>query len=326
LSRCPQHAGLRSPASPTFYFIGVSTARSSIMSVFPLWARFLGIEAAISGIDCRPHDDPERYRAIVRFIRDEPQAVGALITTHKVDLLRAAGDLFDELDRYATLLGEVSCICKREGRLWGSAKDPVPAGLALQSFLPEGHWAQSGGHLCVLGAGGSSLALTARVMELLPRPAAPARIVVTDRSLPRLEAMRKVHAQIDPDMPFGMPVEYRHSPQATDNDEVVSGLTPGSLVANATGAGKDSPGSPLTDAAQFPPDGLAWDFNYRGDLRFLAQARGQQEQKRLHLEDGWAYFVYGWLTAIAEVFAVDTPTRGLRFEELSRIAAQARSF
>ena len=30
---------------PTFYFIGVTTAQSSIMRVFPAWARHLGLPA-----------------------------------------------------------------------------------------------------------------------------------------------------------------------------------------------------------------------------------------------------------------------------------------
>ena len=43
------------------------------------------------------------------------------------------------------------------------------------------------------------------------------------------------------------------------------------LVINATGLGKDAPGSPISDAAQFPLNGIAWDFNYRGDLVFLVR-------------------------------------------------------
>ena len=104
----------------------------------------------------------------------------------------------------------------------------------------------------------------------------------------------------------------------------MAGLKPGSLVINATGLGKDAPGSPLTDAAPWPEGGLAWDFNYRGDLVFLEQARAQQAAKRLHIEDGWVYFIHGWTRVIAEVFHIDIPTSGQRFDELSRIAAETR--
>ena len=88
--------------------------------------------------------------------------------------------------------------------------------------------------------------------------------------------------------------------------------------------GKDTPGSPIGNAAEFPEDGMAWDFNYRGDLVFLDQSRTQQAQKRLHIEDGWVYFIHGWTRVISEVFHIDIPTTGPEFDALSRIAGEAR--
>ncbi len=248
------------PQVPTFYFIGMTTARSSIMKVFPAWMDHLGLEVPIVGVDCAWHDDPARYRDVVTFVKGHPNALGGLVTTHKIDLLNAARDLFDGLGRYADLLGEVSSISKRGGELWGHAKDPITSGLALEAFLPDGHW-QSDAALCILGAGGSSLALTTYCME---QPAAkrPRRIVVTNRTEGRLESMRTVHAQINP----GIDTEYHHCPTPEENDRVVSALPPGSVVVNATGLGKDAPGSPLTAGATFPERGYVWEFNYRGDL------------------------------------------------------------
>ena len=43
----------------TFYFIGVDTGSSSIMKVFPKWADYLGLNAAIKGFDFEPHAEPE---------------------------------------------------------------------------------------------------------------------------------------------------------------------------------------------------------------------------------------------------------------------------
>ena len=59
------------------------------------------------------------------------------------------------------------------------------------------------------------------------------------------------------------------------------GLAPSSPVVNATGLGKDAPGSPITDDAPFPAQAMARDFNYRGDLMFLRQARSQAEARAL---------------------------------------------
>lgn len=45
---------------PTMYFIGVTTAKSSIMKVFPKWAEFLRLnDVEIRGIDFKVHDDPK---------------------------------------------------------------------------------------------------------------------------------------------------------------------------------------------------------------------------------------------------------------------------
>src|SRR5882724_10290865 len=99
------------PQKPTLYFIGVTTGKSSIMKVFPSWAHHLGLgDCAIQGIDFVLHDEPQKYRQAVAFIKSDPLARGALVTTHKLDLLKACRDQFDELDEYATLTGEASCI------------------------------------------------------------------------------------------------------------------------------------------------------------------------------------------------------------------------
>ena len=306
---------------PTMYFVGVTTGKSSIMQVFPRWAEYLELKGAvIRGIDCRWHDDPRVYRRVVDFIKHDEQSLGALVTTHKIDLLDAFRDRFDELDPYAELLGEVSGISKSGGKLVGHAKDPITSGLGLEAFLPERHWEQTGAEALVLGAGGSSVAVTCYLMDERHGPNRPSAIHVTNRSLPRLEEMERIHKRID----CPVPVHYHHCPEPERNDAVMAGLKPHSVVMNATGLGKDAPGSPITSAAQFPEDGYAWDFNYRGDLLFLEQARSHQSQRRLHVEDGWVYFLHGWTRVIAEVFHIDIPTRGPEFDRLSRIAAETR--
>jgi shikimate 5-dehydrogenase len=92
------------------------------------------------------------------------------------------------------------------------------------------------------------------------------------------------------------------------------------MVINATGVGKDTPGSPITNHAIFPENGIAWDFNYRGELLFLEQARAQKGHRRLHIEDGWIYFIHGWSSVISEVFHVPIPSKGKVQEDLSAIA------
>lgn len=313
---------------PTFYFIGVTTAKSSIMRVFPQWAKHLNLgDCPIKGIDCKQHDDPDVYRQVVSFIKNDELSLGGLVTTHKIDLLRACRDLFDRLGPDAQLLGEVSCISKRDGKLYGHAKDPITSGLALEAFVPPGYWKESGTQICLLGAGGSSLALTTYLMKK-GLDDSPSKIFITNRSTTRIEQMRTIHEQINParliSPKSGIEVEYTHCPAPAENDQVVNRLKPGSIVVNATGLGKDAPGSPITDAAVFPENGMAWDFNYRGELIFLEQANARKQKGNLHVEDGWTYFIHGWTRVIAQVFGIDIPTKGAMFDELSQIAAKVR--
>ena len=308
--------------SPTLFFIGVTTGKSSIMEVFPRWAEALGLAGAvIRGMDFPPHADARAYRAAVQHIKADELALGALVTTHKIDLLSACRDLFDELDPYARLMGEISCISKRDGKLIGHAKDPITSGLALEAFLPADYWRNTGAEALLFGAGGSSIAMTSYLLRADHGDNRPSRIIVTNRSLGRLEEIQRIHTQLDADVPCN----YHHCPVPEDNDRVMADLKAGSLVINATGLGKDRPGSPATDLGVFPENGIAWDFNYRGDLVFLDQARAQQRQKNLCVQDGWVYFIHGWTHVIAEVFQIDIPSSGPGFYGLSDIAAEVRS-
>ena len=308
-------------ARPTFYFIGVTTGKSSIMKVFPEWAKFLGLpDVAIKGIDFKPHDEPESYREAVEFIKNDPLSRGALVTTHKIDLLKACRDFFEELDPYAETMGEISCISKRDGKLIGHAKDPITSGLAIEAFLPIRYWVETGAAALLLGAGGSSIAITSYLMQTAHGANRPSKIIVTNRSQPRLDEIRHIHRKLEAQTP----TNYFLTPKPEDNDAVLRDLPSGSLVVNATGLGKDAPGSPLTDGAVFPAKGVAWELNYRGDLVFLQQAEAQRGKRHLQIEDGWVYFIHGWTRVIAEVFDIDIPVKGPQFDQLSKIAGRFR--
>src|SRR5882757_647593 len=314
----PAPGQLPQPARrPTMYFIGVSTGRSSIRTVFPRWAQALGLgDVALVGIDLPLGAPAADYRRVVQFLAADPLSLGALVTTHKIDLYHACQDLFDEIDPLARLMGEVSSLSKRGGRLVAHAKDPISSGLALDAIVAPGYWARTGAEAFLMGAGGSAIAISWYLTRPERGADRPSQIVVSNRSTERLATLVGVHAEL------GTDVEVRtvHIPDPGDNDAVLAALPAGSLVINATGLGKDAPGSPLTDAARWPADALAWDLNYRGDLVFLAQAGAAGVRP----EDGWVYFLHGWAQVIAEVFDVAIPTSGPHFDELGRIAAAAR--
>jgi shikimate 5-dehydrogenase len=313
--------GLEPATAPTLYFFGVTTTKSSIMKVFPRWAESLGLkDAVIKGVDFPLHAPAESYRAAVTFLKNDPKSLGALVTTHKIDLYRACRDVFDVVDPHALLMGETSCLSKQDGQFVCHAKDPISAGLALDGFLPERHFERTGAEVFSIGAGGSTIALTWHLMQKTRGANRPARIVVSDRNHTRLEEIRRVHAELR----SGVPANYILATEVSDNDAAIASLAPGSLVINATGLGKDAPGSPLSGDARFPERAIAWDLNYRGDLVFLNQARAQARSRWLQVEDGWTYFLHGWTQVIGEVFHVLIPVRGPEFEALSQIAQIAR--
>ncbi|MBQ6375138.1 MAG: shikimate dehydrogenase [Clostridia bacterium] len=292
---------LPEPATrPTMYFIGVTTGQSSIMRIFPIWMEALGLDGCIKGIDIGLHAPAEDYRAAVEFIKNDPLSLGALVTTHKIDLYNACKDLFEYFDPYALQFGEISSISKADGKLCGHAKDPISVGLALDSFVPADHWKKyPQAQACVLGAGGSSLAVSSYLQHEKHGDDVPARINVNNRSVPRLQ--EAIHLLEN----SRVPMSFNLCPIPEWNDRVVSSLPEGSIVINATGMGKDRPGSPLTDACVFPMHGIVWEFNYRGTLEFMHQAEAQKEARDLQIEDGWTYFIHGWTQVIAEVFHTD---------------------
>ncbi len=300
---------------PTFYFIGVTTGRSSIMRLWPEWMSALGRpEVRIEGVDLALHDHSDAYRRITAQIKYDPLSLGALVTTHKIDLLSAARDLFDYLDSYAEICGEVSSLSKQAGRLEGHAKDPISAGLSLDALLGPGYFERTGGDVLCLGAGGSCMAIALHLIYKADRVDRPRRFIAVNRSQPRLDHLAAMVASQETDIAF----DYILNEDPVANDALLATLPVHTLVINATGMGKDRPGSPLTDAAQWPQDAIAWELNYRGELDFMHQALAQQH-RGVRVEDGWLYFLHGWTQVIAQV--LHTPVEGAVFSRLAEVAA-----
>lgn len=305
-------------ADRRLHFIGVTTGQSRIMDLFPVWSDELDLGAEIVGRDIEIGAEPEAFREPVREIRDRKGSRGALVTTHKVNVYEHARDLFDDFDRYAELTREVSCISKRETdeALVGHAKDPITAGQAMDHMLADDHWSRyADADVLCMGSGGAGTAITVRLLSDRP---GPARVIATDKDPERLDEIRKVHERLE-----GVDAELRYEQVegTAEHDGLLEELTPGSLVVNATGMGKDIPGSPISDEATFPGHAVAWELNYRGERPFLDQVREQDDALDVELHDGWRYFLHGWAEVIAEVFHLD-----LIEEDFQRLAEVAEPF
>jgi shikimate dehydrogenase len=291
---------------PVMLFVGVSTGGSFINRLFPHWAEELGLAPAeLLGLDLPLGASPAAVAAALDLISRERRIRGALVTSHKIAILAHGRERFATLDPWASALGEVSAITKGEGGLHGHALDPIVGGQALDRLAGPRHWQDHAAAVAlVMGAGGAGVALAA---NLLRRPvgARPATLILSDVAAARLDHARRV---LGPFAAAGS-VRYARIVAAGDHDALLDALPAGSLVVNATGLGKDRPGSPLSDRARFPAGALVWELNYRGERRFLRQAERQAVARGLRIADGWSYFLLGWSRAIALVFglAVDAP-------------------
>jgi len=200
----------------------------------------------------------------------------------------------------------------------GRATDPVAGGLSLDAILGVDYFPRTGGEVLLLGAGGSAVALSLHLLQK-PRPGdRPRRILVVNRSAGRLERLAQMVAGFPTDIAF----EFVQNEDPARNDQLLAKMPPGSLVVNATGMGKDTPGSPLTDAGVFPERAVAWELNYRGELDFLRQAQAQQTARSLTVADGWEYFIHGWSQVISHVLhtEIDPPL----LDRLSELAVAVR--
>jgi shikimate 5-dehydrogenase len=304
---------------PTFYFIGVTTTKSSIMKVFPEWMKDLGLpEVVIEGIDLKIHDTPESYRTAVAQIKYDPNSLGALVTTHKIDLYNAAKDMFEYFDPYAEICGEISSISKLEGRLEGHAKDPLSSGASLDHILDKGYFGRTGGDVLSFGAGGSAIATLLHLINKTDPADRPKRFIFVNRSQGRLDHALEMVSKLSTDIE----VEYICNSDPVKNDVLMESMKPYSVIINATGMGKDTPGSPITWEGKFPQHSIAWEFNYRGELDFMHQALAQVESRNVLVEDGWVYFLYGWTHVVSQVLHFDlTPEV---FNRLAETADRAR--
>jgi shikimate dehydrogenase len=304
----------------TILFVGIRTGGSLIHRVFPGWMKLLGVEAELKGVDVQADAPDATYRAFVEALADDSETLGAVITSHKLAIHRVAREVLVAEDPYVDLLQEVNAIARRrDGALLACARDPLAVEAVLPSLL-AGHRPPAEA-LC-LGAGGAGAAVLVSLLftpagdAFEPRPATPQRVVVTDL---REDRLRTVRGMLDT---LPEPAAAVQLLPASENARELERLPPGALVVNATGLGKDEPGSPISAGTRFPRRAIVWDANYRGELSFLALARAQRAERALRVHDGWTYFLHGWAEALTPILGRQLD--GELFERLADIASRVR--
>src|SRR5260370_10599681 len=168
------------------YFLGVTPGAPSIHNFFHRWTALAGVhDAVLTGIDIPLGAAPDLYRDAVRTLLDDPDAWGALVTSHKTAVYEHARDLFVAFDCDAVALREVSCITRQGAGLIGAAVDPLACSLALRAIFGDAPFC---GHALILGAGGAAVALATSLF----REHRPAAVTLTEISPARLDAVRSL--------------------------------------------------------------------------------------------------------------------------------------
>jgi shikimate dehydrogenase len=271
------------------WFLGVSTRGSVIHRALPRWGALLGRPLRCRGVDLPLDAGPDDYLRFCDDLIASWDSVGAVVTTHKAALYRAARTRFTHLDALAEQTGEVNAIRRDRSGLRGWARDPVSVGRVADVL-----WPGPGRDVVCLGGGGTAFAL---LSHLTRRRAHPASITVCETSRPRLlELHRFVEA-----LGSEGSVSVRRGRPGQPWDAEVSAAGAGALIVNATGMGKDRSGSPVSDAVRFPDQAVIWELNYRGDLRFLRLADARAATHGLSVHDGWSLFCHGWAAALTPV-------------------------
>ena len=228
----------------TVVFAGVTTGSSLIHQALSAWQPILGVACEIRGVDMALDAEDEIYLRFLGDLLTDNSTVGAVITSHKVGVFRAGRTMFAGLDPLALACEEVNAIRRTPDGLRGWGRDPISVGRVADQIWPE-----SEGEVVCLGAGGTACALAQHVFATRE----PVRFVCADPTSASVERLAQI---------AGHPVDGHVG--LGPWDDLVEAAPPGSLIVNATGMGKDRPGSPITGRARFPPCSVVWGAELQG--------------------------------------------------------------
>ena len=302
-----------SPKKPTVYVVGSQPLPEALLGAYPKWARRFGHRStAIVPVAAPSQADVDGYARFIEFLRDEYNAVGAVMVSQASPLFDHARQLFDAFDDNAALLGEIGVAVRAPGSLSALAPAKTAAQRAYEYTFgndidpPEA---------LIMGTTGPARAL-ALALSTAAGKSGPRRVCLTTLDGKSMTDMRKRVAALPEDQ---RPV-LRHIQSQLEHDRLVTLLPPGSLVVNATGPIDIDTPSPVGSAALFPKNGLVWDLDAVGiSSPFLDKAHQQRRERGLRLADGPVFYRFQWLTAAAAVFGA-TPDPAEAKKMLKQIA------
>ena len=236
----------------------------------------------------------KKYREVIQYIQSRDDIYGVLITSHKIKFFNTCN--FSYLDTYATRLHEISTIVKQNNDLHGYAQDTLASGKMLTQIW-ETYSNYSIKTIVLIGSGGAAIAfcdflcnsnMGERIMNCI-------NLFVVEKNKKKLANIKSIFSNTPHD------ISYQLAQSKKELGEVINGINSTAIIINATGMGKDTPGSPLPQKQKFSYGSILWDLNYRGDLKFLKNAAQYNTNTTIHLEDGWQLAVYGWLHVLEKI-------------------------
>ncbi len=294
-----------------FVFVGVSTRSSAVVPLFGPWCEVLGVNWELDHLNIEIGAGPAAFENLTRHMRSA-DVIGSLVTSHKTSVFSASGHDFDLLEPMTAQLSEIGVIFKRDGELCGGVSDVRSGGHILREILSVRQWIEGDGSAIVMGGGGAGLAAAWNLA--VQGIGGSRRVVLVEADPARLETVRNVTGSWP-----------TRCPLSAVSSEKVGGLLEsagrGCLVVNATGLGKDRPGSPLPAGILFPAESIIWEFNYRGSLDFWREANRQAAGSGLSVHDGFEYFASGWSVVMSRVAGCAwTPDVYSRFLQIATAA------
>lgn len=280
------------------HFLGITTGGSAVRKVFPAWMGLLGIDAELTTTDLPAGSSAASYRDFFGMIRDDPAALGAVITAHKTAVYGHAADLFTYIDQPSHQFEEISVVSRNARGLDGTVVEPKSITTTLEQMGGRERLLGPDRDVAIFGAGGTAVSLLAVLSSTQwPTACRPRQVHLVDVSLDRLQhAYGLATSGENP-----LQVEMLHSPGSIQLSDLGQ-MPDGSLIINATGLGKDKPGTPFALPARWPHAAHVWDLNYRGELLALEEARNAAPEKNLTAHDGWLLFINGWAEALSRIF------------------------
>jgi shikimate dehydrogenase len=277
-------------------FLGISTGGSVARRAFEGWMRLLGADFALERVDLPAGAPAQSYRQLMDRIRSEAFA-GLTVTAHKTALFEHAGDLLDGVDEPARIASEISVIYSNAHEFRGTIIEPKSIAATLTELGGDSAMTLDTADVVVLGAGGTAVSLVMCLTEQAwPASARPRRIHFVDTSPQRLAHVAALSNAWPPSL------ETRTILSEGEVSLADLGPLPAkSLIVNATGLGKDRPGSPISLPTSWPLGAKVWDLNYRGDLLMPQAARDAEASSAVHAYDGWNLFINGWAEGLSKI-------------------------